>query len=78
MYCREVTDLKQWPEWKVLQQPLPFLFLLFLFLIKFIFGCAGSSLLLGLFSSGSKQGLALVAEHGFLIAVVSPVAAPWL
>ena len=77
MRCREVTDLKKWPAWKVLHQLLPFLFLLF-FKKEFIFGCAGSLLLLGLFSSGGKQGLTLGAEHGLLIVVVSLVAAPWL
>ena len=41
----------------------------FLFNYLFIFGCARSSLLQGLFSSPGEQGLLLVAEHGLLIAV---------
>ena len=40
----------------------------------FIYGCAGSSLLCGLFSSCGEQGLLLVAVHGLLIVVASLVA----
>ena len=43
----------------------PFIFINYLF----IFGCARSSLLQGLFSSHGEQGLLFVAEHGLLIAV---------
>ena len=40
----------------------------------FIFGCAGSSLLPGLFSSCGEWGLHFVAASGLLIAVASLVA----
>ena len=44
----------------------------------FIFGCAGSLLLFGLFSHCGKQGLhTLVAVHGLLIVLVSVVAEHW-
>ena len=39
----------------------------FLKIILFIFACAGSWLLHGLFSSCGKQGLLFVAMHGLLI-----------
>ena len=39
-----------------------------------IFGCTGSSLLRGLFSSCSKQGLLFIVVHGLLISVASLVA----
>ena len=45
----------------------------FFFLILFIFGCAGSSVLLWLFSSCGKQGF-LIAALGLLAAVASPTA----
>ena len=47
---------------------------LFFFLILFVFGCVGSSLMLRRFSSCSEQGLLSIAVHGFLIAVASLVA----
>ena len=40
----------------------------------FVCGCAGSSLLPGLFSSSRKLGYSLVAACGLLIAVASLVA----
>ena len=43
------------------------------FLFIFVFDCAGSSLLCGLFSSGAKKGFSLVAVLGLLIAVSSLV-----
>ena len=43
-----------------------------------VFGCAGSSLLHGLFSSCSEWGLHFVAIQGLLIVVASLVAAPGL
>ena len=48
-----------------------YLFKIILFI--FIFGCAGSLLLCGLFSSCSEWGLLLVAAGGLLIAVASLV-----
>ena len=42
------------------------------FKILFIFGCAGSSVLLWLFSSCGKQGYFLVAVLGLLTAAASP------
>ena len=39
--------------------------------LLFTFGCAGSSLLHGLFSSCGKQSYSLVAIHRFLVAVAS-------
>ena len=39
-----------------------------------IFGCAGSSLMNGLFSSFNKLGLDFTAVHGLLIGVASLVA----
>ena len=47
------------------------LVLLFLFLISFIFGCAGSSLLCGLFSSRSEWELFCRCSARFLFAVAS-------
>ena len=44
------------------------------FIYLFIFGCARSSLLLGLFSSCSERGPLFIAVHGLLIAVASLVA----
>ena len=43
------------------------------FMYSFIFGCARSSLLHGLFSSCGEGGSFLVAVHRLLIAVVSLV-----
>ena len=44
-----------------------------LFMCLFIFGCVGSSLLRGLFSSCGEQGLLFIVVHGLLIAVASLV-----
>ena len=46
------------------------------FFFNFIYGCAGSSLLCGLFFSlvAESGGCSVVAMHGLLIAVASPVA----
>ena len=44
------------------------------FIYLFIFGCAGSSLLHGLFSSCREWGPLFVAMRGLLIVVASPVA----
>ena len=48
----------------------------FFFFFNFIYGCAGSSLLCGLFFSlvAESGGCSVVAMHGLLIAVASPVA----
>ena len=43
-------------------------------IILFIFGCARSSLLCGLFSSCSEWGLLFIAVHRLLIAVASLIA----
>ena len=48
-------------------------FFIYIILLFIYFGCAGSSLLLRLFSS-CGGGLLFIAVHGFLIAVVSLVA----
>ena len=53
------------------------LFLSF-FLSFFLFGCAGSSLLCGLFSSCGKQRQPFVAVRGLLRAVASLVTKPGL
>ena len=45
-----------------------------LFILFIIFGCVGSSLLRGLFSSWGERGLLFIAVHGLLIAVASLVA----
>ena len=54
--------------------PLSSLFLYANFKNLFIFGCAGSLLLRGVFSSCSKQGLLIIALHSLLIAGASFVA----
>ena len=43
------------------------------FMTLFILGCAGSSLLLRLFSSCREQGVLSSCDRGYLIAVASPV-----
>ena len=54
------------------------LFFLELFFLNkfylFIFGCVGSSLLRGLFSSCGERGLLFLEVHGLLIVVASLVA----
>ena len=42
-------------------------------ILLFIFGCAGSSLLCGLFSTCSERELLSISVRGLLIAVVSLV-----
>ena len=44
------------------------------FIYVFIFGCAGSSLLNGLFSSCDEWGLPFLAVRGLLVTVASLVA----
>ena len=48
----------------------------FLKIVLFIFGCAGSSLFCGLFSTCSEWELLSVSVHGLLIAIASLVVEP--
>ena len=61
----------------IVLSPSVFFFLSF-FLSFFLFGCAGSSLLCGLFSSCGKQRQPFVAVRGLLRAVASLVTKPGL
>ena len=64
----QYKELRRKPDMKIGQHHQPLLFYFF------TFGCAGSSMPQGLFSSCSDRGLLLAAGRG-LVAVASPVAA---
>ena len=48
-----------------------YLYNFYLFIYLFIFGCVGSSLVCGLFSSFSELGLLFIPIHRLLIAMAS-------